>query len=196
MAFTGISKETWQNTEAKSGFKLMPVGFALEQEIEEVREGVEKSGDNEYVMFKCVHIDDEGESYTNWEYFQLSDERLGFLKAFLEKVGRCDMMAEDADWEDMVGTQFTADVKHTKRNGETYVNFVLNSIEAVSHDVFEIPTEDADLDSKIEEEAERNAKEAEETQKALKAAKALKEKGPKPASKASPRRPRTAGANR
>jgi hypothetical protein len=205
MAKTGISPKDWQGAPAPS-FTPCPVGHGLEFECIEAIEEFYEKGNYQRLKFTGLHVDDEGEEYKVRSYYELSHEKLGFLRGFLEKIGRADAMAtDDFDWDELVGTQFTSDIRHTQSGGSTFANFIYGSLAPLSHEYEDLDAllagdgeaaEDADLDSKIEEEAERNAKEAEEAQKALKNAKNLKGEGSKPASKASPRRPRSAGANR
>lgn len=186
----------WQDTESLAGFPICPMGLGLKFEIEKVKEGVTKDGENDYVTFDCVYYDDDAKAFHKWEYFELSREKLGFLKGFLEKVGRCDMMTDDTDWADMEGTCFNSDVKHStsKKDGQTYANFVITSVEGTSHEFFSLADLDTDDEAEpvIEPEEEPEETSEKQAKKALKQAKStdVAPEGEKAPSKASPRRSR------
>jgi hypothetical protein len=150
----GIKPEVWRDTEALKGFALTPALSGYTAEIVEIREGVSESSGNEYVQFcsQLEHPDIDQDSLQHWEYFELTEARLGFLKAFIEGVGRCDLFLDDAEWDDLKGTQFTCNIKHTtsKKTNQEYANIDLGSLEAISHDVFEMPKSSSDPKKKKE----------------------------------------------
>jgi hypothetical protein len=181
MGVSGIPSRTWDETEEKTGFSIVPAGHGLDFEITEVREGRSQKGD-EYVMPACVYYDDDGQKFVQWEYFSLDAERLGFYKAFLMGVGRADLMHENADWQELLETRFQSDVVHRNYKGEMKANLVYTTLIPVSHDCVEIPKGEA-----VEEpEPETQQSIKDESQEV-----ADKPKQRKPAPRRSPR-PRTA----
>lgn len=133
----GISKDTWQQTEGRlAGFELVPEGIGLRFEITDARQGVSKKNDQPYLMLACTHVDDSGAKTDHWEYFELSHERLPFLKGFLEAVGRHDFMegGEESEPEQLFGTVFEADCRHRTFNGEKRSNLMAKTIVNVNYD--------------------------------------------------------------
>jgi hypothetical protein len=175
-----------------SGFAPTPALAGYQAEIYEVKLGTSDKTEDEYVMPMMImaHDDLESGEVKHGEFFALTEDRMGFLKSFLTKIGRCDIMTEDAEWEELVGTQFDCDVSQTtvKKTGKVYANIVHSSIKAISHEFFEIPDEE-EPPEEVEEEPE-----AEEPPKKTRAArgKATKAAGGKKAATrtggASPRR--------
>jgi hypothetical protein len=134
---TGISRDQWAETPEPEGFKIVPKGTGLDFEITEIREDHTdrgKRGPHDYVQVVCTYTDEEGEAFDHWEYFALLPEALGWFKKFLTGIGRCDLMVEDADWQELIGTEFACDVTHRKVNGEWRSNLNYESLVNKSHD--------------------------------------------------------------
>ena len=136
---SGISKQKWADTPDPKGFQPCPKGTGLAFEITDTREGHTdkgKRGPHDYLQVVCTYTDDEGNSFDVWEYFALVDDGLPWLKKFLTRTGRCDLMVEDTEWDELVGTTFLADVSHREDKSTGTKKAVLNydSIVNVSHD--------------------------------------------------------------
>jgi hypothetical protein len=140
MGIIGMSSKEWDGIESKlGGFSLCPEGSGLLFEITAHREGTYKKGDDdiEYVTLACSYTDDDGIKHDHWEFFNLLEKDMPYLKGFLEKIERHDLLAnDDAEWEDIYGTAFTADIKHrtNKKSGDKASNMLRNTITAVSHE--------------------------------------------------------------
>jgi len=146
MAQTGISASVWKEQRAMTGYQNAPALQEYDAEICKITQGVseKKNPPEPYitVTMELEHpdLDREDNKMKHSEFFALSEDRLGFLKAFLEGIGRCDAMVDDFDWDDLNETVFRCDIKHaTGKNGQVYANIDLNTIQAQSHDIFEIP---------------------------------------------------------
>jgi hypothetical protein len=150
MPKVGIAAEKWQDAQAMTGFKLAPALNGYTAEIYEVQPRTSDKTDPpmDYVIVKMELAHDELEELTGFtqmkytEFFALTEERIGFVKAFLEGVGRCDVMREDADWDELNGTQFECSIRHSESKGKTYANIDLNTLAAISHDCFDVPEEE------------------------------------------------------
>lgn len=79
-------------------------------EIADHRQGVDKNG-LPYVMFQAKVVEGDHEGKSIWAFFGTSDERIGWLKGFLEDLGRDDLFDEDRGPADVVGATFEADVR-------------------------------------------------------------------------------------
>jgi hypothetical protein len=158
MSKVGIAAAVWKDTESMSGFAPTPALAGYLAEVFEVKTGHSDKDGNEYVMPGMVmaHDDLEQGEVKHWQYFTISEERVGFLKAFLEKIGRCDLMREDADWDELIGTQFECDVTQSKskKDGKVYSNIETHSIKAVSHDFFEPVEYEEEPEDAVDEIAE------------------------------------------
>lgn len=145
MAKTGIAANTWQDTQAMSGFAPPPALRGYMAEIIEIKEGVSEKDGSEYMMpmMKLGH-EDLIDDVKHGEYFSLTDDRVGFLKGFLLAIGRADLMrGGDADWEELIGTQFECDIRRTTgKNGNVYANIITQTINPISHQIFEVPMQE------------------------------------------------------
>lgn len=180
MGIIGISQADWAGIESKKGgFSLVPQGKGLLFEITDLREGSYDNKDGEpveYVTFACTHTADTGERYDHWEFFNLNDKGLPFLKGFIEAIGRQDLFGdEEAEWSALQGTAFTGDIRHRtdKKTGETRSMLVGQTICGVSHeDGQEIDGWQKDVGLERDEEEEAPKK---------KAKKKVKQPDPEPA---------------
>lgn len=122
MGVTGIASNVWDDTPEQTGYQPPPANVGYVAEITGIKEGVDKNN-NEYiiVLISLGHDDVEGE-LKHSEFFSLTEDRLGFLKAFLTGIGRTDLMHEDADWEDLVETQYECDITQRTYKGEIKAN--------------------------------------------------------------------------
>jgi len=137
MGVVGIKKETWAGT-PDVGFEMVPIGAATMFEVSEVLEG--EGGEKERVDIICQTVDDAGQVFKHREFLHIDSEKgLGWAKKFLCSIGRGDICREDADWQDLVGTEFTADVQKRMYNGQE--SRQLREIRPASHDMTEIPAD-------------------------------------------------------
>jgi len=144
MSIIGLKKQQWDDIESKlGGFSLCPAGSGLLFEITSHREGIytdKKTGQEvEYITLACSHTDTSGIKHDHWEFFNLTDKDLPYIKGFLEKIERQDIfdMGEDAEWSVLYGTAFTCDIRHRVKDKETkelQSNMVRNTITAISHE--------------------------------------------------------------
>ena len=144
MSIIGLKKQQWDDIESKlGGFSLCPAGSGLLFEITSHREGIytdKKTGQEvEYITLACSHTDASGIKHDHWEFFNLTDKDLPYIKGFLEKIERQDIfdMGEDAEWSVLYGTAYTCDIRHRVKDKETkelQSNMVRNTITAISHE--------------------------------------------------------------
>jgi len=168
MGIIGMTTEQWDAMESKTGgFSLCPAGSGLLLEITGHREGTykdKKTGlDVEYITLACSHTDEEGVKHDHWEFFNLLEADMPYLKGFLEKIERMDLfkLGEDAEWEMLNGTVITADIKHRVKKGTEEKQSVLirNTITAVSHeDGVEVADWREEMGLEPKEEEEKPAK--------------------------------------
>ena len=183
MGIIGMSQTAWDDMESKTGgFTLCPAGNGLLLTVTSHREGSyedKKTGKPiEYVTFACTHIDAAGIKSDHWEFFNLTEKDMPYLKGFLEKLERQDIfrLGEDAEWEVLYGTAFTADIKHRteKKTNDVKSNLMRNTMLAVSH---EDGAEVADWREVmgLEEEEEEEEKPKKKAKKVVKKSKKVEE---------------------
>jgi hypothetical protein len=151
MPKTGIAARVWRETETQTGFKPAPALSGYAARIYQTKEGVNKNNDP-YLNIFCELAHEELEKgIKHTEYYALTEERLGFLKGFLRGIGRADLCRSDADWDELVDTEFVCDIRHqTGKNETVYANIDLNTIEAQSHEFFEVPEEQEEAEEEPE----------------------------------------------
>jgi len=139
----GIKKDQWAEVPEPEGRKIVPAGVGVEFEITDVREGHTdsggKRGPHDFVQVVCTHTTDDGEAIDHWEYLALVESGLPWIKKMCLGIGRADILeSEDAEWSELIGTQFACDVSHKKVNGETRSNLLMDTLQNLSHDTTEL----------------------------------------------------------